>query len=119
MSRLNPPPIKRLIGGITNVAKSITFTSIILGFLLALGYDFFIKFRGIWAKEGLLVAVGSADYYALVAVFGIVLCLGLVFFLIEREQNDKSEKQMEEMVSKLDGILNAINGLANEIRQAR
>jgi hypothetical protein len=103
-------PFRQIFSGSIRVAKSITFTSIVLGFLLAIGYDFFNKFRDVVSRQGFFEGTKTGDYYAFISIFAIVFCAGIVFFFIERDQSDKAQdelKQIRDAISDMTMALNA------------
>ena len=75
------------------MGKSLTFLSIIIGFLLGFLEQTITNFVKAVKATNFFKAVSSINYSLLVVSLVVVTIIGCLFFLIEREQTEKSSKE--------------------------
>jgi len=75
------------------MGKSLTFWSIIIGFLLGFLQQNLYNFAKIIQTDGFLKAMVSINYTILVISVVVAAFVGCLFYLIEREQKKKHQKK--------------------------
>lgn len=106
--------LKKAIREVINMAKSLTFLSVILGYIL-----------GMFATSTEQVAAVSAwdysdaRYWRFILTLSIAIGFGVWFYIIERRNSDKSDKLVKKQSDNIERLLTSVNSLINEIRKDR
>jgi hypothetical protein len=77
------------------MGKSLTFWSIIIGFLLGFLQQNFVSFINTVKSNGFLKAVLSINYEVLIISLLVVIILGWLFFYVERSQSEKTSTDIK------------------------
>jgi len=110
-------PVKHIIGEGIKVAKSLTFWSVILGFLLAWDYNLGSNVFRIWSEQGWTAASRSNEYILFWPITILFLGVFGLFFITERKQSTKTEVITKEISVALNAIHKAIDKNTEELKR--
>jgi hypothetical protein len=107
------PSLIRGVGiGAKRLSKSLTFWSIVLGFLLSLEILVISGLYGVWKERGIENAIHSWEYKGTLTLTAVIAMLGVAFYYIERDQNIKAQRETEK-------ILKVIKNNTKELKKLR
>ncbi len=113
-------PIRWALKGAMDLAKSMTFWSVLLGASISWIVPFYASFFDVLTKKGGYEALQSWQYPFLLPIAFIFCGLFGLFYTTERKQcaiSGKITGDMMTKLSKLDGIETAINNNTDEIKK--
>ena len=104
------PLLRRIVGGVIEMTKTIEFWAVFLGFALGIAYNLLDKIFNRAEGATVLEVMLTWEYRAIVIVIAGVLLLSIVFYFVER--NTKEGGKCRNYVKRFGIILMAAQSLS-------